>query len=275
MKKLKKVLALMLTIVSCMLFIGGCGGSSSTLSGPINATNLYVNKSEITVIVGETAKLTATVDDGSTIEFDSLDPSVCSVDTKGKIVGLKVGFTMISVKANGYEKLCTINVVGDGYSIQFNQPSKINVIVGTTISLFASVKKYDKNFETTVTWNSEGNCATTTINNNTLNITTVSTGIFRVSAIIGQCTQTCEIKVFEKDATQLSAPNLFVEERKVKWIAVDNADGYLVKIADGQWLSTTETIFDVSNVDSQSTVFVKAICNGFTFFDSESAFIIV
>lgn len=275
MKRIKNIIALIMVALSFSCFVGGCGGNMSTTAGPINGTNLYLNKSQLTITLGKVDKLYATVDDDSNIEFKSLDTTICTVDNNGKVVALKIGATTIVVTANGEEKLCAVNVVSDGFSISFNQPDSISAVLGTTISLHAIVYKENNRIEKDVLWSSIGDNATTVVSNNTINITTTSIGFFTVSATVGQCVNTCTIKVCSNDATQLSIPILTLEENKVKWSAVDNADGYLVKIGDEQWISTTELCVDVANVKSQTTVLVKAICNEFDYFDSGSAFIVV
>lgn len=276
MRKLKKFVALLMAIISCALLMSGCDkGSSGSMNGPINQTKLYINKSQLTVIVSESAKITATVEDNSPITFESLDQTVCTVDQTGLVLGVDVGTAVIVVTANGEKQYCTVNVVGDGYSIEFNHPEKICVVEGTTVSLYANVKKNGKSFETIAKWNTSGQCATTVINENTINVTTTTTGTFIVSATVGQCEESCQIKVYSKTATQLDTPSLKIEESNVNWSAIENADAYLVKIGCGEWVNTTQLNVDISNVDSGTTIFVQAISNEFSFFDSDVQAIVI
>lgn len=75
---------------------------------------------------------------------------------------------------------------------------------------------------------------------------------------------------------QLASPSLSTENATVSWNAVNNADGYKVKIDDGEWSAVqTETEYAVAEDPGTYTVYVKAVADEEYYLDSEEAHISV
>lgn len=75
---------------------------------------------------------------------------------------------------------------------------------------------------------------------------------------------------------QLGSPSLSVENVTVSWNAVNNADGYKVKIDDGEWSAVqTETTYTLDKDPDVYTVYVKAVADEEYYLDSEEAHISV
>ena len=92
-----------------------CGGKTAkcivTVIVPV--TSITLDKSSLTMAVGETSVLTATImpDNATdkTISWSSSDPSVVKVDN-GKLTALKVGTSVVSVIAANFSASCSVMV---------------------------------------------------------------------------------------------------------------------------------------------------------------------
>jgi uncharacterized protein YjdB len=92
-----------------------CGGKTAkcivTVIVPV--TSVTLDKSSLTMAVGETSVLTATIKPDNatdkTISWSSSDPSVVKVDN-GKLTALKVGTSVVSVIAANFSASCSVMV---------------------------------------------------------------------------------------------------------------------------------------------------------------------
>jgi len=87
-------------------------------STPTNvpATNITLNKSTLTLPVGQSEALTPTISPtdatNQNVTWTSSDPTVATVDSTGKVTGVKVGTTIITATTvNGKTATCTVNVI--------------------------------------------------------------------------------------------------------------------------------------------------------------------
>ena len=84
---------------------------------PSNVNGISLNKTELTLRVGETASLKASVTPSNaldkSIEWSSSDPPVATVDSDGKVTGVKAGTTTITATTvdGGYTAKCEVTVV--------------------------------------------------------------------------------------------------------------------------------------------------------------------
>ena len=77
----------------------------------VNEPTLTIEQANISINVGETAQLNATVQGASqTITWTSSDTSVATVDANGVVTGIKKGTATITATANGVEKTVEISV---------------------------------------------------------------------------------------------------------------------------------------------------------------------
>ena len=81
----------------------------------VEATGVSLNKTQITLKVGETFQLTATIKPSNTsnktLTWSSLKSSKASVDENGLVTALKAGTTVITVKtSNGKSATCSVTV---------------------------------------------------------------------------------------------------------------------------------------------------------------------
>ncbi|WP_167954625.1 Ig-like domain-containing protein [Anaerosporobacter faecicola] len=115
-------------------------------------TGLQLNYDKKTIYKGKTFTLKATVTpNGATnanVTFESSNEKVCTVSSKGKVTGKKVGTAIITVttKEKGYKAFCVVTVKQNVTSIKLNYTSyklgyKKSVQLKATVTTTASNKK--------------------------------------------------------------------------------------------------------------------------------------
>lgn len=105
-------------------------------------TKVSLNKSDITIGVGETFSLTSSVPDGcasNSIVYSSNNTSVCTVSTSGLITGKKAGTATITTKTyNGKTATCKVTVKNAPSKVSLNK-SSMSIGVGETVNLVPSL----------------------------------------------------------------------------------------------------------------------------------------
>ena len=92
----------------------------------ISATNVSLNKTELTLKKGETATLVASITPENftdTISWRSTDTKVATVTDAGLVKGVAVGTAKIKVTVGSTSALCTVNVIQPVTSISLNRTS--------------------------------------------------------------------------------------------------------------------------------------------------------
>ena len=92
----------------------------------ISATNVSLNKTELTLKKGETATLVASITPENftdTISWRSTDTKVATVTDAGLVKGVAVGTAKIKVTVGSASALCTVNVIQPVTSISLNRTS--------------------------------------------------------------------------------------------------------------------------------------------------------
>ena len=92
----------------------------------ISATNVSLNKTELTLKKGETATLVASImpeNFTDTISWRSTDTKVATVTDAGLVKGVAVGTAKIKVTVGSTSALCTVNVIQPVTSISLNKTS--------------------------------------------------------------------------------------------------------------------------------------------------------
>ena len=108
-----------------------CGGKTAkcivTVIVPV--TSITLDKSSLTMAVGETSVLTATIKPDNatdkTISWSSSDPSVVKVDN-GKLTALKVGTSVVSVIAANFSASCSVMVNKPNHILYYCCPLKVS-----------------------------------------------------------------------------------------------------------------------------------------------------
>ena len=139
--KNRKIFAIcsLLLVALLVLFVGACKDNSNK---PIEPTltmpekELVLNKEEISILLGESDYIiveTAGMDANVTVTFTSSDENVATVDGSGVIQAINVGTATITVKADGVEETCTVNVTLGNFlpELSLKQIDGDEAVIGT------------------------------------------------------------------------------------------------------------------------------------------------
>jgi len=143
--KLTKLLSTLLALCLALALFVACDSSDS--SNPTNnvnpgqqtekkpeINNIFLSKSELTLGIGETANLIATVSPGNvemTLTWSSSDDSIAEVNNQGEVTAKSEGDAVIKVEApNGVLAVCNVTVKIKTGSISGNVTYKYNNYVG-------------------------------------------------------------------------------------------------------------------------------------------------
>lgn len=129
--KLTKLLSAILALCLSLVLLAACDASKE--QNP-EVNNIFLSKSELTLGVGETANLIATVSPGNaktTLIWSSSDSSIAEVSNQGKVTAKSEGDAVIKVEApNGVLAVCNVTVRIKTGSISGNVTYKYNNFVG-------------------------------------------------------------------------------------------------------------------------------------------------
>lgn len=134
---------------------GVANGVTRTCNIKILKPTLTISPSKLTVYKGYTGKIKATPLPDANVEWNSLDTSIVKVDTDGTVEGLKAGKVVVTAKAHGLLKKCTVTVknptlklssasleIGRGETKKIKatvQPQSASVIWSSSNTLVAAV----------------------------------------------------------------------------------------------------------------------------------------
>ncbi len=112
----KKILLALTALVALTLSFSSCKkDDNGNGKNPKTDVKLRVEPKEVKVMVGKTAQLTVTVEPADTkYTFESANADIATVSDKGVITGVKVGKTVISVKAGNVTKTADVEVINAG-----------------------------------------------------------------------------------------------------------------------------------------------------------------
>jgi len=163
----------------------------------VNTESITLDKTTLSLAVGETATLTATVkpDDATdkTVAWSSSDESVASVDN-GKVTAIKSGKATITAKCGGKVAECAVTVTVPVSSITLDKAT-LSLAIGETATLIATVRPDDAT-DKNVTWTSSNESVANVDNGK---VTAVKAGQAKITAAVGNITTSCDIVVYQSD----------------------------------------------------------------------------
>ena len=176
-------------------------------SSNIEAKSISLNESSLTLNVGETATLTATIYPSNatdkTVHWRSTNNSIATVDNSGNIIGKSKGNATITVSTNCNckEAICKVTVINNEQpstpstvevtSITLNK-TNVTLEEGKTTTLTATVSPSDATNKT-VTWSSD-NTNVATVNNGTVTAKKAGTANITARSNNGK-TATCKVTI--------------------------------------------------------------------------------
>ncbi len=153
---MKKILSCILTVLLGLCCLAACNGggessSSSTGTESGNTNNLHITQNEVTLSVGESVQLEATIDMENVYIFWSVrDENVASVSDDGVITGVAEGETICYASFGGEKAMCLVKVLGESakplLSATTPYTDGITLFVGDTFDPLITVKLGDAVF---------------------------------------------------------------------------------------------------------------------------------
>lgn len=174
------------------------GGKSSTCTVKVSTkvvsvTSITLDKTSLSMKVGETETITATVnpDNASdkSVVWGSSDVSIATV-SDGKVTAKKSGTAIITAKSGSCIAECTITVSVDVESFTLDKTS-LSLAVGETAQLTATVKP-DNATDKNVTWTSSDESVAKVDNGY---VVAVKEGEAIISASVGSVSASCKVVV--------------------------------------------------------------------------------
>ena len=176
-----------------------CGGKTAecavTVAVPVSSITL--DKTALSLAIGETATLTATVkpDDATdkTVAWSSSDESVAKVDN-GKVTAIKSGKATMIAKCGDRTAECAITVTVPVSSITLDKTT-LSLAVGESATLTATVRPDDAT-DKTVTWSSSDESIAKVDKGK---VTALKIGSATVTAIAASFSVSCRVTVIHPD----------------------------------------------------------------------------
>lgn len=195
-----------------MLFIGLFTGCPQKVEDKkVSVEGVTLDKTELNLGVGESTKLTATINPANasnkTIMWASDKPAIAEVDQNGNVRGKAGGTAVITATAEGSEKKASCNVTVTFIHINSItlDPENLNLVLEESSKLTATINPEDAS-DKTITWASDKpNIAEVDPNGNVTG-KAEGTAVIRATTKDGNKTATCNIKV-EKGAILYLSPD--------------------------------------------------------------------
>lgn len=241
---------ILLSFFSLIFIYTGCAKSSDNSSETPQPSDLTLNKSSISLLIGNSFQLVASKSD---INWSSEDSTVASVDTGGNVTGKSVGTTKIIVKTNDNlnTATCTVSVTSEsvavtGVTLNMNTAK---IVVDGTVDLEETVIPSNAT-NPAVTWSSNLSSIASVDSNGVVTGKSVGSTTIKVTTVDGGKTASCSITVKAKpvpvtgitlDRTNINIyPGLGVKLNSV--ISPSNATNKNVT-----WLTSDSNIAEVTS----------------------------
>lgn len=181
----------------------------------IKVTGISLNKTNVTLNVGDTLKLTATIKPNDAtnkaVTWKSSNTNVVTVSQSGKLTAVGEGTATITVtsKDGSYKATCKVTVIGKEVIVEDTtvkvtgvslNKTNLDLIVGDTITLTATVKPSNATNKN-VTWTSSNTNVATVDSAGNIKALNPGTTTIIVKTADGGYTATCVITVKEKEAS--------------------------------------------------------------------------
>ena len=168
--------------------------SVTTSGGPVTAITL--DKTELTLLVGASETLTATVSpddaDDKTVNWTSSDTSKATVDDNGKVTAVAPGTATITATAGEKSATCTVTVNPVSVTSVTLNKDNLELLVGASETLTATVAPDNATYKT-VTWTSSDTSKATVDDNG--KVTAVAPGTVTITAAADGKSATCTVTV--------------------------------------------------------------------------------
>lgn len=228
-------------ILTVVALVACCYGCETPVPDPVKVDSVTLNESSITLNVGESYSLVATVlptdAENKSVKWESSAASVATVDNNGKVTAITAGSTTITAKTEDGNKTasCTVIVneqivVIESTSVTLNKTT-LTLTEGESETLIATVNPSNATNKD-VTWSSD-NSAVATVAEGTVTAVAPGTATITVKTADGKKSDSCVVTVeaaLLKDVDNVSdlkaTTNIPEDQFFVTWKGVENAVGY-------------------------------------------------
>ena len=238
-----KVTALKSGTATITATVGSCS-AECVITVPVETESITLDKTELSIAIGETATLTASITpaDASdkTIIWTSSNPDVATVDN-GTVKALKAGTTTITAECSGKKAECNVTVTVPVTGIALNK-TELTIEVGKTATLTATVIPADAT-DKTITWTSS-DVAIATVSEG--KITALKGGIATITADCNGTKAECKVTVtVPVTGISLDKTEIFIEVGKTATLTATVAPSEATD-KNITWISSNEGIVKVS-----------------------------
>lgn len=268
MKK-NRLLAVLICLILSTCF-SACANSSNSV--PTTKYNLSLNKTSISLEVGQTFQLRAKYGE-EIITFDTDDANIAAVSEDGMVTAINTGVAYINVQGGGQSLLCKVSVTNPDYAIVFDAKEQIVVKEGgTSFMLQALAYKDGAIFDSKIEYSVDKEGLEYIETKNKISFFLANDeGIYTITAKIKEGAEsTVSVKVMNGNASILSKPVLNSINSRVSWDNVEGVSFYLVKVGNEDWQKTSETFIELASTTANK-VYVQAICSGTDYYNSDVA----
>lgn len=232
--------------------------------GPVQATSVTLDHTNITLYPGETQTISATVAPDNTadktVTWTSSNPAIASVDAYGKVTAVAPGSATITATCGSVSASCNVTVnpapVVEATAITLSQ-TYLSLETGGSASLYATVTP-DNTTDKTVTWTSSNPAVASVSSSGYVNALSAGTAI--ITATCGNVSATCSVTVtdpiIEATSVTLSSTSLFLTPGESQTLTATVAP-YNATDKTVTWTSSDTS---VATVDAGGTV--TAIAQG-------------
>ena len=176
-----------------------CGDVSATCKvtvNPFTASGIVLNVKDMSLFIGQSDKLTATVEPenvtDATIRWQSDNEAVAKVSADGMVTAVSVGVANITATCGDVSATCKVMVNPIPASGVVLNVEDITIFVGQTDRLTATVEP-ENTTDATVTWASDNEVVAKVSADGT--VTAVSVGVANITAKCGDVSATCKVTV--------------------------------------------------------------------------------
>lgn len=167
----------------------------------IPATSIKLDKTSISLAVGSTESLAATIGPeeatNKKVGWKSSDPKVASVDEAGKVTGKKVGTAVITStsKDKNLTATCAVSVVNFPAESLSLSKTRLTLAVGSSETLQATVSPTNANRK--LKWSSNNQAVAEVDDQGKVTGKKAGTALITATTTVGGKTAACEVKVGE------------------------------------------------------------------------------
>lgn len=185
--------------VGTAIITATCGSATATCTvtvNPVEATSIELSSRDVTLLIGSTTTLTATVYPENTtnqqITWSSSAPTIASVDAKGNITAIREGEATITATCGSASATCKVTVTPVApTSIELNVKDMV-LYIGQSETIQAIVRPPNTTYPT-VTWHSDDESVATVSANG--KVTGTKEGTATITATCANVSATCRVTV--------------------------------------------------------------------------------